>query len=301
MYDAVLVPTDGSPEAEYAARYGIALAGATGATVHVLSVVDESLYPRTSVLSDDLIEESLEAARAEAGEAVDRVAEMAGPGTNVVTEVRQGVPAESIRTYAADHGVDLVVMGTHGRTGLRRYIIGSVAEEVVRTSEVPVLTVRKRAEEPASTEISRVLVPTDGSDQSMAAVEHAIDVAATYDATVHALYVVDQRALASYYDAGPMIGDLIDNLTAVGENATESVRERANERDVPVETNVVQGIPAATIDDYVDEKAIDLVVMGTHGRTGVERYLLGSVTDRVVRTSKVPVLTVRSDGVATEE
>jgi nucleotide-binding universal stress UspA family protein len=293
MYDAVLVPTDGSSEAEYAARYAVSLAETTGATVHVLSVVDESLYPRASVLSDDLVQESLEAAREAAGEAVDRVAEMVEQGTNVVTEVRQGIPAESIRAYAADHGVDLVVMGTHGRTGLQRYFIGSVAEEVVRTADVPVLTVRRDTEEPAATDISRVLVPTDGSDESMAAVDHAVDVAATYDATLHALYVVDQRALASYYDAGPMIGDLIDNLTSVGENATEAVRERARERDVTVETTVLQGIPPAAIDEYAGEHDIDLVVMGTHGRTGVERYLLGSVTERVVRTSAVPVLTVR--------
>lgn len=293
MYDAVLVPTDGSPEAEYAAHYAVALAGTTGATVHVLSVVDESLYPRGSVLSDDLVQESLEAAREEAGEAVDRVAEMAAPETNVVTEVRRGVPAETIRSYAADHDVDIVVMGTHGRTGLKRYFIGSVAEEVVRTADAPVLTVRRQTEEPAATDVSRVLVPTDGSDASMAAVDHAIDVAATYDATLHTLYVVDQRALAAYYDTGPMIGDLIDNLTSVGENATEAVRERASEREVAVETTVLQGIPPAAIDEYVEENEIDLVVMGTHGRTGVERYLLGSVTERVVRTSEVPVLTVR--------
>jgi nucleotide-binding universal stress UspA family protein len=303
MYDTVLIPTDGSEEAEYAAGYGLALAAASGATVHVLSVVDESLYPRSAVLSDELIEQGLEEARREARRAVDRVVDLAPETVDCVTDVRQGVPADVVTDFAADSGADLVVMGTHGRTGLRRYIIGSVTEQVVRTADVPVLTVRKPEGATAGDrpDIDHVLVPTDGSDESMAAVDHALDIATAYDATLHALYVVDQRALSSYYEAGPLMGDLIDNLTSVGERAVAGVRERAEERGVAVETEVMQGLPAAAIREYSDDNEVDLVVMGTHGRTGVERYLLGSVTERVVRTSDVPVLTTRTAEADAEE
>ena len=303
MYETILIPTDGSDEAEYAAQYGLAFAAVSGATVHVLSVVDESLYPRTAVLSDDLIEQGLEEARREASEAVERIAAMAPEGVDCVTETRKGVPAALVTDYADEQGVDLVVMGTHGRTGLRRYIIGSVTEQVVRTADVPVLTVRKPegATVEGRPDIDRVLVPTDGSDESMAAVDHAIDIAERYGATVHGLYVVDQRALSSYYEAGPLMGDLLETLTEVGEDATEAVRERAEARGVAAETEVRQGLPASAIREYADDNDVDLVVMGTHGRTGVERYLLGSVTERVVRTSDVPVLTTHTEELGSEE
>ncbi|QWC20583.1 universal stress protein [Halorubrum sp. 2020YC2] len=137
---------------------------------------------------------------------------------------------------------------------------------------------------------SEILVPTDGSPASDAAIEHAIDLADRYDARLHALYVVDGGAYSSI-EAGAEV--VVDALESEGEEATGRVADAAAEAGVECVATVTSGTAYRSIRDYVDENGIDAVVMGTHGRKGLDRYLLGSVTERVVRTSEVPVLTVR--------
>ncbi len=137
-----------------------------------------------------------------------------------------------------------------------------------------------------------ILVPTDGSPAAAAAIDHAVDLAQTYGGRVHALYVVDASAFASI-DAGSEM--VVDALEQEGEQAVEAVAERADAAGVETETHVVSGTAYRGILDYIESEGIDLVVMGTHGRRGIERFLLGSVTERVVRSAEVPVLTVRSE------
>lgn len=136
-----------------------------------------------------------------------------------------------------------------------------------------------------------ILIPTDGTDSVQPAIEHALNLAETYGATLHALYVVDERSYAMMDVRTDLI---IETLETEGEHAVEMIRERADAADVPVETGVTTGNPYREILDYADENGIDLIVMGTHGRRGLDRYLLGSVTEKVVRSSHVPVLTVRA-------
>jgi nucleotide-binding universal stress UspA family protein len=142
----------------------------------------------------------------------------------------------------------------------------------------------------------RVLVPTDGSEGSRAAVEHAVDLARTFDAVLHVLSVVD----ADVGVDGAVVGTL-DAFEAAGEDAVDEVARRAAAAGVETVTDVREGTPHRALLDYADEHAVDLVVMGTHGRTGLDRYLLGSVAERVVRLSDVPVLTVRIPEDASEE
>lgn len=137
---------------------------------------------------------------------------------------------------------------------------------------------------------SEVLVPTDGSPASDAAIDHAIDLADRYDARLHALYVVDGGSYATL-EAGTEV--VADALESEGESATRRVADAAADGDVECVATVTSGTAYRSIHAYVDEHDIDLVVMGTHGRKGLDRYLLGSVTERVVRTSDAPVLTVR--------
>jgi len=132
-----------------------------------------------------------------------------------------------------------------------------------------------------------ILVPTDGSRGSATAAGHAIDLASQYDATVHALHVVDDGGITT-------IGrqDIQRHLRERGERLVEAVHDRAEKRGVDCETAVVSGSPPERIVQYAREEDVDLVVVGTHGRTGLRRYLLGSVAERVVRTAPVPVLTL---------
>ncbi|MBX0285219.1 universal stress protein [Haloarcula salinisoli] len=135
-----------------------------------------------------------------------------------------------------------------------------------------------------------VLLPTDGSEGTRAAVEHAIDHANRYDAALHVLYVVDAR-IGGARETTPEI--VFAELEEQGRQAIEGVQSQARGADVgTIEGVVARGDPHQAILDYVTAEDIDLVVMGTHGRTGLDHYLIGSVTEKVVRLSDVPVLTV---------
>ena len=137
----------------------------------------------------------------------------------------------------------------------------------------------------------RILIPTDGSEASERATEHAVGIAARHDATLHALHVVDAGP-DSMPDAG---GLAADELRDGGERSVEAVAEHAETAGVAVETVVDTGVAYRSIVEYVDANNIDVVVMGTRGRSGIHRFLLGSVAEKVIRTVDAPVLTVRPD------
>ncbi len=134
-----------------------------------------------------------------------------------------------------------------------------------------------------------ILIPTDGGPAAHTAVSHAINLAQGFDARVHALFVVDAGA---YAPMGSGAAVLMDALRADGEDAVQQVTERATEVGLDTVDTVTTGTAHSQIIEYADQNAIDLIVMGTHGRQGLDRYLLGSVTERVVRSADVPVLTV---------
>ncbi len=135
----------------------------------------------------------------------------------------------------------------------------------------------------------RILLPTDGSETTEHALEHAIDLADRYDAELHVLYVVDATIFADDVDTGA----IVEEFETAGERIVDDVAEQARAADVePVTTAVVRGTPHREILAYADAHDVDLLVVGTHGRAGIERFLLGSVTEKVVRLSEVPVLVV---------
>ncbi|MEF8774762.1 MAG: universal stress protein [Halobacteriales archaeon] len=141
----------------------------------------------------------------------------------------------------------------------------------------------------------RILVPTDGSPEVERAIGHAVDLAASHGATLEAVYVVNT---ASYTTMPMETGweGVDEMLYEEGETALDRVRELAAGSDVDVETHLLDGSPAREIVGFGEETGCDLIVMGTHGRGGIDRLLLGSVAERVVRSSEVPVLTVRVTG-----
>lgn len=143
-----------------------------------------------------------------------------------------------------------------------------------------------------------ILVPTDGSTVAETAVDHALELASTYDADLHALYVVDTSAMD--ITLGPEQVDRIRNgqfdrmpeLKKRADAATESVAAKAGERGVDVTEAVVVGKPHRRIGDYATDHGVDLIVMGSAGRSGVRRALLGSVAERTLRSTRLPVLVV---------
>jgi nucleotide-binding universal stress UspA family protein len=137
----------------------------------------------------------------------------------------------------------------------------------------------------------RILVPTDGSAQVESAIEHAVEVAAVHDASLHGLHVIGTDAFAGVAMETSW-GSIDQLLRDDAEEAVERIRDLAAERGVPVRTEVVEGKPSREIVGYAESTDCDLVVMGTHGRGGIDRLLLGSVAESVVRASSVPVTTV---------
>jgi len=290
VYDHVLIGVDGSEESERAARAGLELAAAFDASVTAVHVVE----PGTLSLARDEAEETAIRVRSESVFAgVDAVAEETD--RSVTTELVEGSPAKRLREYAADAGADLLVMGRQGASGLGERLLGSETERVLSSGDVPVFVVPSGAER--ATGYERLLLPTDGSENAEAALPHAAALAGRYDAAVDVLNVVDLQAAGGAFDAGGLERSFVERLEERGEDAVEraaaTLREELPEAeiDTTVERATTEGA-AGAIRDHVDERGVDLVVMGSRGRSNLKRTLLGSVAAGVLGVVDVPVLVV---------
>ncbi|MFB6124171.1 MAG: universal stress protein [Haloferacaceae archaeon] len=284
MYDRILFPTDGSDVAERVFEYALDVAATHDATLHVLHVADTTQDSVTVVGGDvvDVLEREGERIVAETAErATER-------GISVTTDVVQGHPAKTIVDYAGNDGVDLVVMPTHGRKGLERVLLGSVTERVVNDAPVPVLTVNPDAEASAYP-AADVLVPTDGSRGANLALDEAVGVTDATDATLHVLHVVESGSLG--VDVRSTVAD--ERLSERADEIVADAADTAAAAGVDAVTEIERGRAYREILEYVEANDVGLVVVGAHGRSGYERYVLGSVTSKLVRTSPVPVLLVR--------
>ena len=143
--------------------------------------------------------------------------------------------------------------------------------------------------------IDAILIPTDGSDRAEGAVEYGIDMAKKYGATVHALYVIETKAHYIYTVAGHDPEEM-EEYEAYGREIVEKVVDAAVAEGLDGVGAVKKGRVAEEIVEYADDNAIDTIVMGAQGRSGIDKYLIGSTTEKVVRTASVPVTTVRPDG-----
>jgi nucleotide-binding universal stress UspA family protein len=284
MYDDILCPFDGSEGANEVLHHVSQLAHWADATVHLLFVADTN-RDSVTVVENEVVDALVEEGR-------DTVEEGAGIlrnlGVDHETDVVQGNPAETIVDYADTYDHDLIVMPTRGKEGISRYLGGSVSEKVVRLSPIPVLTTRMQADEEFTFPYERILVPTDGSEAATRAVRHGLSLADALDATVHALSAVEDTALG--LDVRSTVAGEASERAA--REAVEHVADLAGDHGVPVETHVDHGSPVAVIRDAIDATDAHAVVMGTTGRRGTDRILLGSVAEKTVRTAQVPVITV---------
>lgn len=135
----------------------------------------------------------------------------------------------------------------------------------------------------------KILLPTDGSEESETAVKHAEELAEKFNAEIHILYVVDITQGAG----DPAFQARLENLKDLGHETVQEMKEKIDAEEV--KTSVPTGIPHKEINEYVEEKDIDLITMGSHGRSGLDRFLLGSVTEKVLRTCSIPVLTAKTE------
>jgi nucleotide-binding universal stress UspA family protein len=286
MFDELLFPTDGSDAAAAAFEHVLDIAAEHGSTVHVLNVADTN-RDSVTILRGDAVDVLESEGEKIVREAADRADER---GVEAITDVVQGAPYRAIVDYADARDVDLVVMPTRGRGGLERLLLGSTTARVVRQSDVPVLTLRPNGDA-VEYPYRNVLVPTDGSDGARTALGVGIDVANAAGAGLHVLSVVDTASLGVDVRTDIQSASLREGAERIVEEATTSATE-AGVGSVSGTVGEGTSIHRA-IGSYVEDHDIDLVVLGTHGRTGFDRYVLGSVAEKLVRTSAVPVLTVR--------
>jgi nucleotide-binding universal stress UspA family protein len=285
MYEDILIPFDGSEGAAEVLHHASEIAHWADATIHLLYVADTNRDSVTVVEGQtvDVLVREGEDIIEEAAQTLDTL------GVPYETDVVQGNPAPTIVEYAERYDQDLVVMPTHGREGVSRYLIGSVSEKVVRLSSAPVLTVRMQPDETLEFPYENILIPTDGSPAATHAAGHTVEFAASLDATVHVLSVVDDSAL------GPDVRSVIAGEESE-QAATEAVETVVSEADTHGVTDTIRhiehGDPAEVIINCIEANDIHAVGMGTIGRRGTDRILLGSVAEKTVRSAPVPVMTV---------
>lgn len=287
MFNRILVPTDFSRASDAALAHARMLAGSTGATVHLLHVVDNSFL--ATVLADPRDYESA------AYEKLQQRLSGESPGGILVVE-RSEAPADPITRYARAHHIDLIVMGTHGRGRVAHLLLGSVAEKVARTAPCPVLTMRETPRTPGGRR-PRILVPTDFSPCSDAALGCAKRMAAKMGGSVCLLHVIDHPASGVTFGSELCAPESLAARQDRTDNARIELGRRmlADSRSRIVTTgDIVFGASAAMISAYAADHAFDMIVMGTHGRSGIAHLLMGSVAETVIRTAPCPVLTVKS-------
>jgi len=277
MTRTVLVAVDGTSPSEAAVEYGAETF--PDSDLRLLHVVDPY---GVGYDTDGRDPERLLADLAAVGE-VD--------GKRPTTAIRVGRPAREILAYAAETDVDEIVVGSHGREWGARVLLGSVAERVTRRAPVPVTIVRAGQR----TGTRRLLVAIDGSPQSDAALSYALS---TFpDAEITVLHAIDP--METHFGEGQLAHteDEYERIRADAERLLAEARETAAERGVDVETvTAIEGRPNSPADavlGYVDEADVDHVVVGSHGRSGATRVLLGSVAETIARRSPSPVTVVR--------
>lgn len=205
--------------------------------------------------------------------------------------------APAILLYARENDIDLIVMGTHGRRGLGHLFLGSVAEEVVRLAPCPVLTIREREAAAPVESMKRILVPVDFSEHAEQALVYAKEMAAFYNARLQLLHIIEEFIPPTFYmTTGISTIRFSTELKIKTHEAMIELLQKTKGPKVEADFHVIEGNAAHDIADFAKEKNSDLIVISTHGRTGLEHLLMGSVTEKIVRWAPCPVFTVRTFG-----
>ena len=279
MFNRILVPLDRSLLSECVLPYVRTLAGAWGSTGQLVHAIE----------ADD-------SAVGQMGEQYLTGAAAGFPSTvRVEITVRSGAPADVIIDTADDRADTLIAMSTRGTTGLQRWLLGSVAEKVLRAARCPLLLMHGGRDSlpPTAAAIDQIILPLDGSPASEVAFDTAVGMARTLTLPLLLVRCVPPVAGAGEGDAP------LSEIAAARDEAeaylSEKTIDASNQGAEGVSYRVLWGSPPGELIDLAQRNPTSLTVMSTHGRSGIRRWALGSVTDRVVRHTHQPVLIVRAD------
>lgn len=298
----ILVAHDFSTGSNCALDYGIEFAVENKANLHFLHV--EVLYGpinfpgHPNKTKAQLFREALQAD-------IEKSIEKQGFEKSEIGSISYSIlqdiaAAPAIIDYAKQNKIDLVVLGTHGRRGLTRKIMGSVAEEVVRLAPCTVFTVTEHLEfVPLAERLNTIAVPFDFSNHAFLALSYAKEVASSFSATIDVIHVVEEKLHPSFYkaDIKPVYAEK-NNLQEKIHDEIQKIYENLPSPKVDATFTILSGHPVKELVNYTKNKAHDLIVISTHGLAGLDRAVLGSVTERVVRLATCPVITVKSKSIS---
>lgn len=307
MIRSILVPLDGSAFGEFALSLAVSLARRIGATIH-LAHVHQVVPPGTlagMTLVDTLDQRLRQDEQNYLADLVRRLDEAAS--VPIRTALLDGDVVTALRQYAEKNAVELVVMSTHGRGALGRFWLGSIADELMRKSSVPVLMMRPdegRIDLRQLRELKSIVIPLDGTPMAEQVIEPAVALGQPFSAAITLVRVNQPFLRASYLPEGEGILGLEDALEQIEalqrQNDKESrsyldgVAAKLKSRGFAVSTRVLlDESPAAAILQEAAACHADLIAVETHGRHGLSRLLRGSVADRIVRGGVIPVLLSR--------
>jgi nucleotide-binding universal stress UspA family protein len=286
----VLVPVDFSPPSTVAVNHAVLLARRFRAKLSLLHVIE----PSTALLYTFPTEsEAAERKRCERAERM--LAAMLSPedqdDLDLETSVVVGHIPSVIELAVHEQHPDIVVMGTHGRGLVGRWLIGSVTQSLLRKVDVPILTVC-HATRPLS--FKRILFATDFSEGSAEGLDFAMDIAATLNAELVVAHVIDKRPMVTYETAE--VAAVFDmeqqRFEEEAQISFKRIEAEATSRKVTVETVLAEGIPADAIARIADENTVDFIVLAVSRKSRMDRILLGYTAERVIRDANVPVLSV---------
>ncbi|MBI3931556.1 MAG: universal stress protein [Chloroflexi bacterium] len=308
MFKRMLVPLDGSKLAEVVFTYAKELAGRLDIEVILLYVGIPTLNDFVP-MHHAYIERAAEIVRRRA----QQVQKKTGikPGSKPIKargEIAEGYPAEEILRYADKNKVDLLLMATHGRSGLKRWVLGNVADKVLRASKIPVLLVRTGIPEetvydkwPQTT----LLVPLDGSEMAESVLPHVEALAkqrSTKPINVTLLRVCEPPTTPAYYapelsevplNWGEYMEQEIARCKQASAEYLARIEKQFKDKSISVHSEVLVGKASDKIVDYVQKNPFNLVIMTSHGRSGLKRWVYGSVAENILQGVSSPVLLVK--------
>lgn len=300
MFEKILVPLDGSPLAQAILPYVMVVAKGFHSRVILFHVAETALdhkAPEQKTYADETMERIRPMAESYLAGVAD---ELRKEGIDVATEVVKGQATAQIVEYADKENIGLIAISTHGRSGLARWVMGSEIDKILRACEQPVLLVRPRAEGAggeAAGRLSKIIVPLDGSDAAETALPFAEELASTLGLEVILVQVIGIETTVHFGpmapDSWPVPSDILQRLDVVASGYLTGLAKQLKDKGLTVQWEVLRGAPGLRIVEFAKETPDSLVAMTTHGRSGFRRWVMGSVTDEVVRHTGEPVLVMR--------
>jgi len=307
MYRKLLVPLDSSKLAEAVLPYAEELASRLKAEITLLQVLPVSYHVYAALDTTTQVPYTLkemEPLKKSAQDYLDKTSKRItdkGIATNKKVIISNAT-ADEIVGYVDKERIDLIIMASHGRTGIGRWVMGSVTDKVVRASKQPIVIIRVKDGHPdvrEKTLLNKILVPLDGSKGSEIVLPYIEELASKLQAEVTILHVL----VPDYVQGETANYKYLEELRKSSRDYIEKVSTRLKEKGLNSKSElreVITDHEAEAIIKYADEIEVDLVAMATHGRSGISRWAFGSVASKVLHEGNTPILMVREGGAGTD-